>query len=89
MISPSCRAFFFERASNGWRRFYPAKATTCCILDRAYRQGESNRLDYRRSSEPASEALTVLAEALSRLIGRCLMQPDRCGSLSGIVDSEK
>ena len=42
------------------------------FLDGAYTQGESDRLEFRRSREPTSEELTVLAETLARRIGRYL-----------------
>ena len=42
------------------------------FLDGAYTQGESDRLDFRRSRGPTSEELTVLAETLARRIGRYL-----------------
>lgn len=42
------------------------------FLDVAYTQGESDRLEFRRSRESTSEELTVLAETLARRIGRYL-----------------
>ena len=44
------------------------------FLDGAYTQGDSGRLEFRRSREPTNEELTVLAETLARRIGRYLMR---------------
>ena len=42
------------------------------FLDGAYTQGDSHRLEFRRSREPTSAELTALAETLARRIGRYL-----------------
>ena len=42
------------------------------FLDGAYTQGDSHRLEFRRSREPTSAELMALAETLARRIGRYL-----------------
>ena len=55
------------------------------FLDGAYTQGDSHRLEFRRSREPTSAELTALAETLARRISRYLT---RRGYLTQEAESE-